>query len=61
MMQMETLSSTLDSSAVEAIETETFKLEMLDCGPAYQINDTGATCFNCICGTGCLCGSAAEN
>ena len=58
MMQVETLSN---SPAAEAIETDTFKLEMLDCGPAYQVNDLGATCFNCICGSGCLCGSAAEN
>jgi len=45
--------------SAEAIETEEFKLELLDCGPAYKIQDTGVTCLSCVCGTGCLCGSAA--
>ena len=40
------------------IETEEFKLEMLDCGPAYSYKDAGSMCFSCLCGSGCLCGTA---
>lgn len=40
-----------------AIETEEFKLEMLDCGPSYKIEFPTSLCFSCICGNGCLCGT----
>lgn len=39
------------------LETEEFKLEMLDCGPAYSYKDAGSMCFSCLCGSGCLCGT----
>ncbi|MDC0707557.1 hypothetical protein POL68_03660 [Stigmatella sp. ncwal1] len=38
------------------VETEEFKLEMLDCGPAYSFTDAGSVCISCACGSGCLCG-----
>jgi hypothetical protein len=59
MHQMEPVVSNPVMPPPEAIETEEFKLEMLDCGPAYKAQDAGALCFSCVCGSGCLCGSAA--
>lgn len=45
------------SSSAENIETQEFKLEMLDCGPGYTYSSSdAATCFSCFCGSGCLCG-----
>ncbi|KFE69217.1 hypothetical protein [Hyalangium minutum] len=43
------------------LETEEFKLEMLDCGPAYSFTDAGSMCISCVCGTGCLCGCVSQS
>ncbi|GMU06313.1 hypothetical protein [Corallococcus caeni] len=45
-----------DTQTQVQVETEEFKLEMLDCGPAYAFQDTGSVCFSCVCGS-CLCGT----
>lgn len=58
---MQTPVNNLESAALnpEAFESEEFKLELLDCGPAYKIQDTGTTCLSCVCAPSCLCGSAS--
>ena len=42
----------------QALETESFELELLDCGPGYSYGmaESLCACFNCVCGTACLCG-----
>jgi hypothetical protein len=59
MEQIEILVKNPEAAPLDAIETDEFKLELLDCGPAYKIQDTGTTCLSCVCGN-CLCGTAAE-
>jgi hypothetical protein len=44
----------------DAIESEEFKLEMLDCGPGYTYSNSELMCFSCFCGSGCLCGCVSQ-
>lgn len=47
--------------APQTVETDEFKLEMLDCGPGYTYSNSEAVCFSCFCGSGCLCGCMSQS
>lgn len=62
---MQQLSTGTEQTAApaQAVENESFELEMLDCGPGYSYGmaESLCACFSCYCGSGCLCGCVHES
>ncbi|MBZ4409331.1 hypothetical protein K8640_13985 [Myxococcus sp. XM-1-1-1] len=56
MNNLSSLPKSQSARSPQNVETEEFKLEMLDCGPGYTYSNSEAVCFSCFCGSGCLCG-----